>query len=191
MSRRNLPPYVQSFEGEYHKMITDLEFTNVWTNALRSLHSYAFGLCHDRGLIDDLVQQTALQAWEARHQLRPDSNVRAWLFVILRNCHFAIGRQRKIEVEDPEGTLSENFAVHPTYYAERELADVSVAFQELPESQRQALTHIALRGLSYTETARLCSCKQGTIKSRVARARQRLLQIVERSAPQSNARAAH
>ena len=172
-------------------MITDLEFTNVWTNALRSLHSYAFCLCRDRGLTDDLVQQTALQAWEARHQLRPDSNVRAWLFVILRNCHFAIGRRRKIEVEDPEGTLSENFAVHPTYYAERELADVSVAFQELPESQRQALTHIALRGLSYTETARLCSCKQGTIKSRVARARQRLLQIVERTAPQSNARAAH
>jgi RNA polymerase sigma-70 factor, ECF subfamily len=184
------PTLYQSFKAEYRTMITDREFTQVWTNASRSLRSYAFCLCRDRRLIDDLVQQTALQAWEARHQLRPDSNVRAWLFVILRNCHFALRRRRTVEVEDPEGSLSENFAVHPTYYAERELLDVRIALQELPESQRQALTHIALSGLSYTETARLCSCKEGTIKSRVARARQRLLELVERTAPQSNARAA-
>ena len=163
-------------------MITDREFTQVWTNALRSLNSYAFCLCRDRGLSEDLVQQTALQAWEARHHLRPDSNVRAWLFVILRNCHFALLRRPKYEVEDPEGTLLENFAVHPTYYAESEVVDVSLALQVLPETQRQALTHIAIRGLSYMETARLCSCKEGTIKSRVARARQRLLQLVDRAA---------
>jgi RNA polymerase sigma-70 factor, ECF subfamily len=181
----------QSVKAEYHKMITDREFTHFWTNAQRSLRSYAFYLCRDPLLIDDLVQQTALQAWGGRHGLRPDSNVRAWLFAILRNCHFSQRRRRKYEVEDPDGTLVENFAVHPTYYAERDLADVSVAFQELPENQRQALTHTALRGLSYAETARLCACKEGTIKSRVARARQRLLELVDPAAPRSQVRAAY
>ena len=160
-------------------MITDREFTHVWTHALRPLRSYAFHLCRDRLMTDDLVQQTALRAWQARRNLRPDSNMRAWLFVILRNCHYSVLRRRSCEVEDPDGTLLENAAVHPTFYAESDLEYVTVAFQELPETQRQALTHTALRGLSYAETARLCSCKEGTIKSRVSRARQRLLELME------------
>jgi RNA polymerase sigma-70 factor, ECF subfamily len=109
-------------------MITDREFTQVWTNA-----------CRDRGLTDDLVQQTALQAWEARHHLRPDSNMRAWLFVILRNCHFALLWRPKYEVEVRKALYLENFAVRPTFYAERDLVDVSAALQDLPENQRRAL----------------------------------------------------
>jgi RNA polymerase sigma-70 factor (ECF subfamily) len=78
-------------------------------------------------------------------------------------------------LEDPDGSLTENFAIDPGHHAERDLVDVSVAFEKLPENQRQALTHVVFRGLSYAQTARLCSCKEGTIKSRVARARERLL----------------
>ena len=63
----------------------------------------------------------------------------------------------------------------------RDLAEVSVALQALPKDQRQALSHVTLGGLSYAETARLCSCKEGTIKSRVARARQRLVEAVNRA----------
>jgi RNA polymerase sigma-70 factor (ECF subfamily) len=140
-------------------------------------------------MIDDLVQQTGLQAWEARHSLQPDSNVRAWLFVIMRNYRYSQLRRRKWEVEDPDGRFSENFAIDPGHHADRELDDVSVAFQKLPASQQQALTHVVLRGLSYADTARLCSCKEGTIKSRVARAREHLLRTVNGLALPSRARA--
>jgi RNA polymerase sigma-70 factor (ECF subfamily) len=159
-------------------MISDLEFTRIWTEAQSGLSSYALGLCRNPVLADDLVQQTALQAWEARHHLRAQSNVRSWLFVILRNYHYSLRRRRKCEVEDPEGTLSDSIAVAPIHHGEGDLADVSIALRELPKDQQQALHHVALRGLSYAETARLCSCKEGTIKSRVARARQRLLETV-------------
>jgi RNA polymerase sigma-70 factor (ECF subfamily) len=159
-------------------MITDREFTNIWSETQRGLRSYALWLCRNPLLVDDLVQQTALQAWQARHQLRSDSNVRSWLFVILRNHHYSLLRRRSREVEDPEGTLSAGIAVDPDHHAERELADVSAALQDLPKDQQQALSHVVLHGLSYAETARLCSCKEGTIKSRVARARQRLLAAV-------------
>jgi len=162
-------------------MISDLEFTRIWTEAQSGLRSYALGLCRNPVLADDLVQQTALQAWEARHHLRADSNVRSWLFVILRNYQYSLRRRRKCEVEDPEGALSDSIAVAPNHHGEGDLADVSVALRELPKDQQQALDHVALRGLSYAETARLCSCKEGTIKSRVARARQRLLETVNRA----------
>jgi RNA polymerase sigma-70 factor (ECF subfamily) len=163
---------------EYRAMITDREFTCSWTEALRPLRSYARWLCGDPLAVDDLIQQTALQAWEARHQLRPDSNFRGWLYAILRNYHYSGLRRKSYEVADPEGTLSDSIAVEPNYQAERDLAEVSVALEALPKDQRQALSHVTLHGLSYAETARLCSCKEGTIKSRVARARQRLFEAV-------------
>ena len=157
-------------------MITDGQFTDLWTEARHGLRAYALGLCRNPLLADDLVQQTALQAWEGRHRLRPDSNVRSWLFVILRNNHYALLRRKRCEVEDPNGTLSDSVAVAPTHHAEGDLTDVTAALRELPRKQRQALSHVALHGLSYAEAARLCACKVGTIKSRIARARQRLLE---------------
>jgi RNA polymerase sigma-70 factor (ECF subfamily) len=180
---------LKASEREYRTMITDREFTRVWTDALGSLRSYALWLCRDRRMIDDLVQQTGLQAWEARHNLRPDSNVRAWLFVIMRNYRYAQLRRRTREVEDPDGIFSENFAIDLGHHAHSELADVSVALQQLPEAQKQALTHVVLRGLSYAQAARLCSCKEGTIKSRVARAREQLFRTVNGLASPSRARA--
>jgi RNA polymerase sigma-70 factor (ECF subfamily) len=170
---------LKASERENLTMITDQEFTDLWTDTVRPLRSYALWLSRDRRMVDDLVQQAALQAWAARHTLRPGGNPRAWLFVILRNCHYSRLRRRRFEVEDPDGTLTENFAIYPGYHADRDLADVRVAMKDLPEKLRRALTHVVFGGLSYAETARLCSCKVGTIKSRVARARELLLQMVD------------
>ena len=144
---------------------------------LRSLRSYAFYLSRDQRVVDDLVQQTALQAWQARHTLRSPNNAKGWLFVILRNCHYSRARSMRLEVEDPDGTLTETFAKYSSPQTERDLAELQVAMQELPDIQRRALAHVVFDGLSYAEPARLCSCKEGTIKSRVARARQWLLQL--------------
>jgi RNA polymerase sigma-70 factor (ECF subfamily) len=166
-------------------MITDREFTCIWTEALRPLRSYARWLCGNPLAVDDLVQQTALHAWEARHQLRPDSNFRGWLYAILRNYHYSRLRRKSCEVADPEGTLSDSVAVEPNDQAEWDLAEVSIALQALPKDQRQALSHVTVGGLSYAQTARLCSCKEGTIKSRVARARQRLVEAVSQRVSES------
>jgi len=160
-------------------MITDREFVEAWANALQRLRSYARWLSRDRLQIDDLLQQTALQAWEARHHLRSDSNVVGWLFVILRNCHYDRHRRPKFEVEDPDGKRSEAVGREPEHEVERELNDVDRALNGLPGKQRQALSYVALRGLSYAETARLSGCKEGTIKSRVARARQGLIEALD------------
>lgn len=161
-------------------MITDHEFTSTWTEALPGLRSYALGLSRDRQRVDDLVQQTALQAWEARGGLRDASNVRSWLFVILRNCHFGAYRRPKLEVEDPDGIASGSVAVPPAHESDRELSELEAALDGLPHQYREALSHVVLDGFSYEETARRCACKLGTVKSRVARARSLLMGELDR-----------
>ena len=165
-------------------MITAREFTDVWIATLQALRSYALWLCRNPLLIDDLVQQTALQAWQSRHQLRASSNLRSWLFVILRNCHYAQARRPKLEVEYPEGELLDSIATDPSHDADRELTDLQIALKALPNEQRQAVLGVVLHGLSYAEAARRFACKEGTIKSRVARARERLLRAVGRTRSQ-------
>lgn len=162
-------------------MITDYEFVDAWANAVQGLRSYAWALSRDPLLVDDLVQQTALQAWAARHHLRPDSNVTGWLSAILRNCYYAWRSRPNREVEDPDGRLSEALATDPEYFAQRELDDVGIALQELSETQCQALSHVVLKGLSYAEAARISGCKEGTIKSRIARAREILMEVADRA----------
>jgi RNA polymerase sigma-70 factor (ECF subfamily) len=61
-----------------------------------------------------------------------------------------------------------------------ELDDVRRAMMELPVLQRDALTLIAVAGLSYCEAASICGCAEGTVKSRVSRARKGLLVILAR-----------
>src|SRR5690348_8558850 len=127
-------------------MISDREFADAWVNALEGLRSYARWLSRDRLQADDLVQQTALRAWEARHHLRSDSNVVGWLSVILRNCYYDWRRRPKFEVEDPDGNLTEAVGKDPEHDGERAISEMSRALSELPANQRQALSCVALRG---------------------------------------------
>ncbi len=160
-------------------MICDREFAHELTASLRQLRAFGSRLCRDPSRIDDLVQQTALQAWAARHQFRAESSLRTWLRTILRNCYFLELRKRKFEVEDPHGTLAGSVAVTPQQDVHCQLADVNRTLQTLPSVQREALTLVALRGLSHREAGRVCRCREGTVKSRVARARETLLRFVD------------
>jgi RNA polymerase sigma-70 factor, ECF subfamily len=160
-------------------MLCDREFTDELTASLRHLRTFGRGLCRDPSRVDDLVQQTALQAWAARHQFRAEGSLRSWLFTILRNCYFTELRDRRCEVEDPAGAIAGRVTTAPEHTAHIHLADLNRALRALPSAQREALTLIAVRGFSYEEAGRICRCREGTIKSRVARARQRLLQLLD------------
>jgi RNA polymerase sigma-70 factor (ECF subfamily) len=155
-------------------MICDREFTDELTASLRHLRAFGSGLCRDASRIDDLVQQTALQAWAARHQFRAEGSLKSWLFTILRNCYFRELHGRRCEVEDPNGAIAGSVAMPAEHDGHCQLADLDRAVQALPNVQREALTLVVLDGLSYKEAGQICMCKEGTVKSRVARARQDL-----------------
>ncbi|AMN45667.1 RNA polymerase sigma-70 factor, ECF subfamily [Steroidobacter denitrificans] len=154
------------------------------TALLPALRAFGRSLCGDPSKADDLVQDTVLKAWSNREQFNLGSNLKAWLFTILRNCYYSELRHRKFEIEDPDGFIAAQIAVMPDHDAQLYLGDLSRAMQLLPVNQREALILVCATGLSYEEAADVCRVAVGTIKSRIARARDRLVNILSRDAAQ-------
>ena len=69
-----------------------------------SLRAFAVSLCGDRERADDLVQETLFKAWNHLDSFKEGTNLKAWLFTILRNTYFSERRKRKREVEDADGS---------------------------------------------------------------------------------------
>lgn len=153
-------------------------FLDQVTALLPALRAFGRSLCGDPARADDLVQDTVLKAWTNRVQFQSGSNLKAWLFTILRNCYYSELRHRKFEIEDPEGVCAAQMSVAPDHDAKLHLRDLSRALQELPTDQREALVLVCATGLSYEEAADVCQVAVGTIKSRIARARDRLVEIL-------------
>ena len=142
------------------------------------MRAFARSLCHDRTQADDLAQDALASAWQHRSDFTPGTNLKAWVFRIVRN-QFYSDRRRSWRVcpLDPD-TAAETLVAVSDPNAALQLDDVRRAMRELSDEQREALTLIGVAGLSYEEVAAICGCAQGTIKSRVSRARQRLLAIL-------------
>jgi RNA polymerase sigma-70 factor (ECF subfamily) len=148
------------------------------TALLPSLRAFGRSLCSDAVWADDLVQETMLKAWSNRGQFQVGSNLKAWLFTILRNQYYSELRHRKFEVEDPDGVCAATLSIAPDHDQKLELQDLSRALGQLPEDQREALLLVCASGLSYEQAAQVCDCAVGTIKSRIARGRDRLVSIL-------------
>lgn len=153
-------------------------FLDQITALLPALRAFGRSLCGDPARADDLAQDTVLKAWSNREQFQAGSNLKAWLFTILRNCYYSELRHRKFEVEDPDGANAARMAVAPDHDAKLQLRDLNRALQQLPADQREALVLVAATGLSYEEAADVCQVAVGTIKSRIARARDRLVELL-------------
>lgn len=169
-------------------------FADALTDLIPSLRAFARSLCGDAARADDLVQETMLKAWRNRTQFQVGTNLRAWLFTILRNQFYSEIRHAKFEVPDPEGASAATLAVYPDHDANLQLRDLSRALKDLPDEQREALLLVGASGLSYEEAAEICGCAVGTIKSRISRARERLVQTlgpgaahVDAAAPEATA----
>src|SRR6478752_4615353 len=148
-------------------------------SALPSLRAFAISLIgrHDRA--DDLVQDTIMKAWAKQDHFEMGTNMKAWLFTILRNELYSQMRKRGREVQDSDGHFTESLAHHPEQYGSLDLQDFRKALEMLPPDQREAIILVGASGFSYEEAATICGCALGTIKSRVNRARQRLQDILQ------------
>ena len=153
-------------------------FRDLMIREIPNLRAFAASLSGSMQQADDLVQDTLLKAWGSAASFRPGTNLRAWLFVILRNTYFSLYRKRGREVQDVDGTYSERLSVQGSQESSLDLADFREALAKLPEEQREVLIMVGASGLSYEETAEICGVAVGTIKSRVNRARVRLAELL-------------
>lgn len=137
-----------------------------------ALRRFALALTRDPEVANDLVQEALLRGHERRRGLRSTANLKSWLFSILKNT-FLDHRRNRLSRERREAAVAA-FApasIDAPQDAIVRLAQLREAFFALPEDQREALSLIALEGLTYAEAAKLADVPLGTLMSRVARAR--------------------
>ncbi|WP_253851594.1 RNA polymerase sigma factor SigC [Mycobacterium sp. 1423905.2] len=130
----------------------------------------------DASSADDLTQETFLRAIGAIPRFAGRSSARTWLLAIARRVvadHFrhAQSRPRTAHGADPEQVLAADR--HSRGF--EDLVEVTTMIAQLTADQREALLLTQLLGLSYADAAAVCGCPVGTIRSRVARARDSLL----------------
>jgi RNA polymerase sigma-70 factor (ECF subfamily) len=150
--------------------------------AIPGLRAFARALARDRELADDLVQDTLEAALARQAQWRGDGPLRGWLCRILLN-RFRDGLRRNRAapvtlalVPDPPDLPAARLAE-----GRLALAEVHAAMGQLPDDQRAALLLVALEGLSLAEAASVMGCAEGTLASRLARARAALRQATGRA----------
>ena len=160
--------------------------------AIPSLRAFAISLGGNSHTADDLVQETIVRALAHLDSFEPGTNLKGWLFTILRNHFHTLYRNRRREVEDPDGIHALMLTAPPEQDGHVNFEDLKVALVRLTVEQREALLLVAAEGVSYDEAAAICGTRPGTIKSRVNRARNRLAEMMgyDRAvdAPRSGAR---
>jgi RNA polymerase sigma-70 factor (ECF subfamily) len=154
-------------------------FQRELTALVPNLRAFAKSICGNPDHADDLVQETLVKAWRHRNSYALGSNLKAWLFTILRNAFLSQRRKLKNEVRDQDGEIAAQVAVKPEQGGHMDLLDFRAAFRQLLAEQREALLLVGAEGFSYEDTAKMCGCAVGTIKSRVNRARSKLSELLD------------
>lgn len=145
---------------------------------LPALRAFAVSLTRDGVSADDLVQDAIVKAWRNMDRYEVGTNMRAWLFTILRNTFYSDRRKAKHEVGDPDGVLAGQLSEKPRHDGALAFNDFMGAFAKLPDEQREALILVGASGFSYEEAADMTGVAIGTVKSRVNRARARLIALL-------------
>ena len=144
-----------------------------------ALRAFGWSLSRNASDADDLVQETLIKAWTHRDRFEPGTNLRAWLFTILRNTHYTTLARRRREVRDQDGKFAASLSSASTQQWTVEVRALWDVMMTLPDDYREALILVAAAGVSYEEAADIFGCAVGTIKSRVHRARARLIEILD------------
>lgn len=145
---------------------------------LPALRAFALSLTRNSSAADDLVQDTILKAWANIDRFQAGTNLRAWLFTILRNTFYSARRKTRREVSDADGLHAARLATRPDHDGRLALADFRAAFEQLGDEQREALILVGASGFAYEEAAEMCGVAVGTIKSRANRGRRRLAELL-------------
>jgi RNA polymerase sigma-70 factor, ECF subfamily len=151
------------------------------------LYSYALMLTRNSFEAEDLVQETYLRAYKAKHRLANHNNIKGWLFTILRNIWFNQLRRRRTGLETgvPDwDEVIERFSLgsqrnaYDHYLAKVEIQRVRTAIQQLVATFREVIILREYEEMSYQQIADILNCPIGTVMSRLARARLKLRELL-------------
>lgn len=141
-----------------------------------SLRAYGRALCRNAVDADDLVQETLLKALANIEKFTPGTRLRPWLFTIMRNSFYTNTRLRAREGTGAEDCVSGSKVTPATQEWSLRGREVMDAINRLSPHYREMIILVVMLGESYEDAARLCGCAIGTVKSRVNRARQLVIE---------------
>ena len=176
-----------------------VQLGDIVSQHLDALYSYALVISRNPTVAEDLVQETCARAIRAMGSLREDSNVKSWLFTILRNIWLNQLREQRVAPKLVELDVDESIAdvaVATTedpltsYINKVEQQRVRQAIQQLPVHFREIIVLREFEELSYEEIATLLNCPAGTVMSRLARARAKLRDLLLEHGPSAGQRGA-
>ena len=154
------------------------EFGRNLIDRLPRLRRFAIAITRSRDRADDLVQITCEKALANQSAFRSGTNMDAWLFRIMRNAW--IDRARRMKTEGHPSDLDDvRYLIGQDGEAAAEarlaLNETAEAIAALPDDQREVLILVCVEDLSYRQAAEALDVPIGTIMSRLARARRRLI----------------
>jgi RNA polymerase sigma-70 factor, ECF subfamily len=162
----------------------NLTFSQAALAHLDALYGFAMTLTRDRTEAEDLVQETYLRAARAFGQLLPDSNLKGWMFAIMRNAWLNQMRHtrngpRFVEMDADQADRRADFGPpandpHIVYLRKLEHEEVRAAIDQLPDLYREIVVLRDIEGFSYQQIAGILGCPAGTVMSRLGRAREKL-----------------
>lgn len=150
---------------------------------------FAYSLTHNREAAEDLAQETLLRALASQWRFRPGTNLKAWLFRIMRNLHLntlrdAANRPGLVSIDEmqiePFGGHSERNPTEAHVIRRADLARIAEAYRSLPPALGVPLHLTAVEELSYAEVAGILGIPLGTVMSRIYRARRLLFSLLDR-----------
>jgi len=163
-------------------------FSQAALEHLDALYGYAMTLTRNQIDAEDLVQETYLRAVKAFGQLMPNSNLKGWLFVIMRNAwlnqvRHANSGPRFVDLEKEDDDLGDwvdkrvedPYAI---YLRKLERKEIVAAIENLPSVYREIIVLRDIEGFTYHEISSLLGCPAGTVMSRLGRAREKLRRLL-------------
>ncbi|HEU4835125.1 MAG TPA: sigma-70 family RNA polymerase sigma factor [Pyrinomonadaceae bacterium] len=174
-------------------LVEIVEFGQAAMEHIDALYGYALTLTRNIAEAEDLVQDTYLRAASATHRPDVHSNLKGWLFVIMRNAWLNEIRHKnsgpKFVDLDTSGPAVDQLqdSPHVVYLRKLEREQVQQAIASLPDAYREIVVLRDIEGFTYQEIATVLDCPAGTVMSRLGRARGKLRKLL--STRQTQARA--
>lgn len=152
-------------------MDRDPAFDRQLQTMFKPLTSFAMRLCQDRVKAEDMVQSTMAKALENYTSFQLGTNMKSWLYTIMKNDYFSVMRKKKREVEDVDGIFSLMQSTPENQSASVDLKTIHSRMKRLPMDIRACIQMVGVLGMEYEEVAEQLKIPIGTVKSRVSRAR--------------------
>jgi RNA polymerase sigma factor (sigma-70 family) len=163
------------------------KFATVVLPYLADAHAFARWLVRDRADAEDVVQEACIRAFRALHRFS-GPNARAWLLTIVRNTAFTLLKEKKAAALVSFDELGEHdrlaveragaadeVSPETAIIAAADAAQLEAVIVDLPAEFREVLVLRDIQGLEYREIAQITGTPIGTVMSRLARARHKLI----------------